>query len=436
MSVINIGNAGGFWGDDSAAPLRLAQQAADLDVLTIDYLAEVSLSILAKQRDRGGPGYPKDTLHAIRSLVPLWQEGRHLSLVTNGGGLDPVGCAEAAHDALKEAGVPRRIAAVSGDDVLPLLRDTPETDHFRHLESGRPLADILDRLITANAYVGAGEAAVAIGGGADIVLTGRMADPSMAVAPAMARFGWKSDDWQRLAGATVAGHLIECGQQVCGGISTDWLDLADNDCGYPIVEVSDDGSCVVTKPPGTGGAVTELTVKEQLLYELGDPANYLSPDCTVSFLTLDVNHIAENRIRVSGATGSPPPEMYKVSAAYRDGYRCTGQLAFVHAKAKEAAREAGELVLRKLARDARAPRRWNAEVVGDEHRAILRLGIIDDDRGLCETFSRLIAPLVTGGPPGTTGYADGRPPVREVVSYWPCLIPRERVALTTTFFES
>ena len=436
MSVIKIGNAGGFWGDDPAAPLRLARQAADLDVLTIDYLAEVSLSILAKQRDRGGPGYPKDALHAIRSLMPLWQEGRQLSLVTNGGGLDPAGLAEAARDVMVEAGVHRKLAAVTGDDVLAMVCDTPESDHFRHLETGRPLKVVLDRLITANAYVGAGEAAAAIGEGADLVLTGRLADPSMAVAPAMARFGWAADDWACLAGATVAGHLIECGQQVCGGISTDWLDLADKDCGYPIVEVAEDGSCVVTKPAGTGGAVTELTVKEQLLYELGDPFQYLSPDCTVSFLTLDVERIGNDRVRVAGATGSPPSEVYKVSAAYRDGYRCTGQLAFVNARAKDAAHQSAELVLRKLERDARAPRRWNAEVIGDDERAILRLGIADDDRGLCETFSRLIAPLVTGGPPGTTGYADGRPPVREVVSYWPCLIPRERVTISTTFFKS
>lgn len=436
MSSIKIGNAGGFWGDDPTAPLRLAQQVPDLDVLTIDYLAEVSLSILAKQRDRGGSGYPKDAIAAVRSLAPLWRDGRTFKLVTNGGGLDPAGAIEAAAAVLAEEGVTgRRLACVYGDDVLSLLLAHPEAPHFRHLEADRPLTDILDRLVTANAYVGAGPAAQALAAGADVMLTGRMADPSMAVAAAMAYFSWDADDWNKLAGATVAGHLIECGQQACGGISTDWLELADCDCGYPVVEVNADGSCVLTKPGGTGGRVDELTVKEQLLYELGDPANYLSPDCSVSFLKLDVEHKGTDRVAVRGATGRPPTAFYKVSATYRAGWRCVGSLTIVGEAARAKAERAGRLVLDRLERAARRPARERVEVIGGEREVVLRVAAADDDRSLCETFGQLIMPLVCGGPPGTTGYAEGRPPVREVFGYWPCLIPREDVRLKVTMQE-
>jgi hypothetical protein len=429
IDPIRLANAGGFWGDDPGAPLRVAQTTPDLDVLTIDYLAEVSLSILAKQRDRGGPGFPKDVPAMIASLAPIWQSGRDLTVVTNGGGLDPVGCRDAAAQALREAGVRDvTLTAMVGDDVLDHLRASPDAEHFRHLDTGASLTPVLDHLVTANAYVGANDASLALYDGADVLLTGRMADPSMVVAPCLSRW-WSSDDWDRLAGATVAGHLIECGQQVCGGIATDWLDLPDHDCGYPVVEVHRDGSCVVTKPTGTGGRVDTLTVREQLLYELGDPGNYLSPDCTVRFDTLKVEHIAEDRVRVSGASGSPPPEMLKVNATYRAGWRCVGALTVLGVRATEKAQAAGELVLRRLHRDNRPAAHEKVEVVGGDDACVLRIGIRDDDRDLCERFSRLIAPLVTGGPPGTTGYADGRPPVREVFGYWPCLIPRDRVHL-------
>ena len=428
MSSIKIGNAGGFWGDDPGAPLRLVQQAPELDVLTVDYMAEVSLSILAKQRDRGGAGYPREFVDAVRDLAPLWKDGRRFKFVSNGGGLDPIGAADAAAEVLREAGFDDlKIAAVTGDDVIDRLRADPDAEHFKHLDAGLPLTDVLDRLTTANAYVGAAGAVDALKQGTDIVVAGRLADPSMAVAAAAAHFDWPLDDWQKLAGATVAGHLIECGQQVCGGISTDWADMDDVDCGYPFVEVDADGGCVVTKPARTGGRVDVRTVSEQLVYELGDPANYLSPDCRVSFLTLDVDQVGDDRVRVRGASGSRPTDYYKVSATYRAGWRCSGNLTIVGDHATTKAKAAGELVLRRLEQQARRPDRQHVEVVGEGHAVTLRVGVADSDRGVCETFSRLLMPLVCGGPPGTTGYADGRPPVREIFGYWPCLIPREQV---------
>jgi hypothetical protein len=449
-AVIRIGNASAFWGDSNDAPARLVRQAADLDVLTLDYLAEVSMSILAKQRQRDpSAGYARDFVEVVKSLASVWRDGRKLRVIANAGGLNPRGCADACAAILREAGCGGlKIGVVSGDDVLSSLRDAhatdSQTDEFRHLETNQPLGSIIDRLVTANAYVGAAPVVDAIQRGADLVITGRLADPSLTVAPCVAHFGWQLDDYQRLAGATVAGHLIECGTQVTGGISTDWMTLPDPaNIGYPIVEIAGDGSCIVTKPSGTGGRVTQRTVKEQLLYEIGDPANYLSPDASVSFLTLRVDDLGIDRVRVSGATGRPPPAQYKVSATYRNGFRASGLLTIFGRDAVAKARRCGEIVRSRLQLIGCEPQRYHMECLGagavaglagvkteEMFETVLRISVADDRREVVERFTREISPLVTTGPQGTTGYAEGRPPVREVFGYWPTLIPRERVKMT------
>lgn len=441
---LKIGNASAFWGDSNDAPARLVRQAADLDVLTLDYLAEVSMSILAKQRERDpSAGYARDFVEVIKSLAPVWREGRKLKVVTNAGGLNPFGCAQACAAVLRKAGCDGlKIGIVSGDDVLPQLQAAHKADlhtsAFQHLETGAKLESIIDRLTTANAYVGAESVVEVLRRGADLVVTGRLADPSLTVAPAAAHFGWAMDDYPRLAGATVAGHLIECGTQVTGGISTDWLDLPDPfDIGYPIVEVSDDGSCTVTKPAGTGGRVDERTVKEQLLYEIGDPGSYLSPDATVSFLTLLVEDHGGDRVRVSRASGRAPPLQFKVSATYRAGFRASGMLTIFGRDAVAKAQRCGEIVRRRLAQIGSEPRRFHVECLGagavagratgaagDLLETVLRISVADERREVVERFTREISPLVTSGPQGTTGYAEGRPPVHELFGYWPTLISR------------
>lgn len=447
METIRIGNASAFWGDSNDAPARLVEQASDLDYLTLDYLAEVSMSILAKQRERDpAAGYARDFVSVVASLARFWKSGRQLRVVTNAGGLNPAGCAEACAQVLRNAGCRNlRIGIVSGDDVLPEIRaaltSNPHTRDFAHMESGEPIETIRESLVTANAYIGAAPMVEAIQKGADLVISGRVADPSLTVAPCVAHFGWKADDFARPAGATVAGHLIECGTQVTGGISTDWLELDIRNIGYPIVEVSADGSCVVTKPLGTGGRVSEQSVKEQLVYELGDPARYLSPDATVSFLTLTVEDEGRDRVRVSGATGAPPPDQYKVSATYRAGYRAAGMLTIVGRDAVAKARRCGQMVLERLRAAGSEPQRYHVECLGsgdaigqvaqmnsaDLLETVLRISVFDPRREIVERFTREIAPLVTSGPQGTTGYAEGRPPVREVFGYWPTLIPRSKV---------
>lgn len=445
---LKIANACAFWGDQPDAAAQLVAAQPDLDFLTLDYLAEVSLSIMAIVREKDpAAGYARDFLDVLRSLVPFWQSGGRTRIITNAGGLDSAACARACSAILHAAGLDRlRVACVTGDDVLPLLYPkTGDTDPaaFSNLETGAALSSVANRLVTANAYLGASAIADALRAGADIVVTGRVADPSLTVGPCLAEFGWADDDYDRLAGATVAGHLIECGTQVCGGFSTDWLHLPHpENIGFPIAEISPDGSCVVTKPAGTGGAVTVSTVKEQLLYEIGDPARYLSPDATVSFLTLRLEDLGHDRVRVSGATGQPPPPAYKVSATYRGGYKAHGQLTIFGHDAVRKARHAGEALLRRLHNSGLTYRETLIECLGtgasvhglasrmsDTHlvETVLRVSVAADTREPVERFAKSLAPLVTCGPQGTTGYALGRPKVLPVFGYWPCLIPRDRV---------
>jgi hypothetical protein len=452
--TLSIANASAFWGDQPEAAARLVAAKPDLDFLTLDYLAEVSLSIMAIQRAKDpAAGYARDFIEVVRSLIPFYQRGGRTRIVTNAGGLDPIGCAHAVHTELTKAGLARlKVAAVAGDDVLEIvgraLRPTPAVGDkprpaFQNLETGAPITSITDRLVSANAYLGAELIAEALRSGADIVITGRVADPSLTVGPCLAHFGWRINEYDRIAGATVAGHMIECGTQATGGISTDWLTLAhSHDIGFPIAEVSPDGSCVITKPAETGGAVTLQTVKEQLLYEIGDPGNYLSPDATVSFLTLRLEQLGADRVRISGATGRPPPPNYKVSATYRDGFKAHGMLTVFGHDAVKKARHAGEGMLRRLQDRGAIFRETLIECLGtgasvrgivsrmsdtDLVETVLRISVAADAREPVERFTKEIASLVTSGPQGVTGYATGRPKVLPVFGYWPCLIPRELV---------
>ena len=427
--TLKIGNAQGFWGDSSDAAAKLATLVPDLNYLTLDYLAEVSLSIMAIQREKDPSlGYARDFISVIESLLPLWEGGSKLKVVSNAGGLNPKGLAKALGD------LPLKIAVVEGDDVLAQLQKNPE--NFPNFDTGESLTAISDRLVTANAYLGAEGIVKALDEGADIVITGRVADPSMVVAPSIHHYGWKEDEYNKIAGATVAGHLIECGRQVTGGISTDWLTLPDHSwIGFPIVEVAVDGSCIVTKAKGTGGAVNELIVKEQLLYEIGDPSCYLSPDVTVSFLDVEVKEIGEERVHVHGAKGTAPKETLKVSATYRDGWRSEGTLALFGKDVAEKAKATGEAILDQL---ELKPERSIIECIGagdlvpgtteppkNLRECMLRIAVADPNKEIIEQFTKEIAPMVTAGAAGTTGYIGGRPKVRPIFGFWPCLISRE-----------
>jgi len=446
---ILIGNAQGFWGDSVDAPARLVSQQPDLDYLTLDYLAEVSMSILASQRERDSTaGYARDFVEVVRSLIPFWQKGSKVRVISNAGGLNPRTCGKACAEVLGQAGIhSMKIGVVTGDDIFPLLqsaeRNGASSKSFANLETSEPLTKVLGSLVTANAYLGAHPIAQALKAGADMVITGRVADPSLTVAPCLAEFGWHWNDHDRIAGATIAGHLIECGTQVTGGISTDWLEIPDPaNIGFPVVEVSSDGTCVVTKPKRTGGLVNERTVKEQLLYEIGDPDNYLSPDVTVSFLSLQVREEKKNRVRVSGARGRAPTSSYKVSASYRDGFWAQGALTIFGRNAVAKARRSGGVILKRVREAGYKLHRSSIECVGagaclpgllDQSleaellETVLRVTVADLRREAVERFTREMSPLITAGPQGVTGYAAGRPRVHEVFGYWPCLIAKKEV---------
>ncbi|GAA5508713.1 acyclic terpene utilization AtuA family protein [Novipirellula caenicola] len=457
---VRIGNAQAFWGDRSTAASEMLALEPELGFLTLDYLAEVSMSILASQRQRDPQsGYAADFVDVIRSLVPYWAAGGTCRVIANAGGLNPMACAHACRDVIESTGCPAlRIGVVTGDDVLIPLRSATESQvnkPFANLDTGVAIDSIRDRLVTANAYLGAAPIAEALDTQANIVITGRVADPSMVVAACMHHFEWTDNDLDRLAGATVAGHLIECGTQVTGGICTDWLEVPNpSRLGFPIVEVADDGTCIVTKPTDTGGHVTVHTVKEQLVYEIGDPDHYLSPDVTVSFTELQVDEASTDRVRVWGAIGRPRPAQYKVSATYRDGFRSAGMLTIVGRNAKQKAMRAGEMVLDRLRESGVDVRNHLIECLGSGACAtgfntanfvstaktfdevVLRIAVEVDEQQDAQRFTREVMPLITAGPQGTTGYAEGRPRVHPVIRYWPCLIPRDEVQASVEIIET
>ena len=326
--TIRIANGAGFLGDNLDAP-RLLVENAEVDYLTLEYLAELTMSILARKREKDpATGYAGDFLDVLRSLLPALKAQPQLKIVTNAGGMNPQACATAAAKILNEAGLgdmhnrcrQRRRSSAS------LAQLQSAGCRFENLDTEQPLTKLGLPIVSANAYLGAQPIAEALAGGARIVITGRVADASLTVGPAAHEFGWKWDDWNRLAGGSVAGHLIECGAQVTGGLYRHWQNLDLANVGYPIAEINDDGSCIITKPKGTGGAVNRNTVIEQLVYEIGDPAHYLTPDVDVDFTTVEVKDAGPDRVAVQGATGRTAPDNYKVSLAYSAGFTASGTL--------------------------------------------------------------------------------------------------------------
>jgi hypothetical protein len=457
MKTVRIGNGCGFWGDNVDAPVLLADKG-DLDYLTLEYLAELTMSILALQKQRDpAAGFATDFLDVLERLAPILRRQPKLRIITNAGGMNPAGCAAKARDILAKAGLAdRRLAVVSGDDLMPRLdRLLAEGHALGNLDTGESLAAVRSRLVSANAYLGSRPIVEALRGGASVVITGRVADACLTVAPAVHEFGcWRLDDWDRLSAATAAGHLIECGAQVTGGLWCNWQEIDDlANVGYPIAAVGEDGSFTITKPPDTGGAVNHETVTEQLLYEVGDPAAYLTPDVTADFTSLTLTECEPDVVRLEGARGKPATDSYKVSAAYRDGFTSSGTLVIAGPNPVFKARRCGDIILERLKRvgvepqrshveclgagdcvpldpltpDPSPPTRGRGENVADVPEVVLRVAVHDSRRAVVERFTKEFAPLVTSGPPGVTGYTTGRPSVREVFAYWPALIAKSAV---------
>jgi hypothetical protein len=438
MKSIRIANGAGFLGDWIDAPRRLVERA-EVDYLTIEHLAELTMSILARLREKDpDAGYAEDFLEILQSLVPALKQQPRLKIIANSGGMNPPACARAAANVLAEAGLnDTPIGCVTGDDLMASLSELiADGCEFRNLDTHERLDSAAIKIVSANAYLGARPIAEALATGARILITGRVADASLTVGPAMHEFGWQWDDWDTLAAASVAGHLIECGAQVTGGYRVDWQDHKLSDVGYPIAEISDNGSTVVTKPQGSGGAVNRRTVVEQLVYEIGDPAHYLTPDVDCDFTTVGVEEIGSERVAVKGASGRDATD------TYRDGWMASGQLLVYGADCKEKAEACGEIIIERcklagyeldrtlielLGFGAGVPGAWFWRKYQTPGELVLRVTAHDQRREAVECFAKQFAPLITSGPAGLAGYAAGRPQVRSVFAYWPTLVPKSLV---------
>lgn len=442
---IKIANAAGFLGDNPDAPRRLVE-GAEVDVLTLEHLAELTMSILARQRQKDPTaGYSGDMVEIMADLAPALKSQSQLHIVTNGGGVNPICGAQKVAEVLCKAGLGELpIGVVTGDDIRENIpKWLAEGIPLYNFDTGQPLKELNKPIISANAYLGAIQIAELYSGGARIIITGRVADASLTLGPAAAHFGWKWDNWNTLAAASVAGHLIECGAQVTGGYSNIWEGRNLAEVGYPIAEIEPSGACIITKPKNTGGIVDRLSVSEQLIYEIGDPKHYLTPDVDCDFTTVKIEDQGANRVRVTGATGNGAPEMLKVSMAYADGFMAAGQLLVSGHDATRKSRECAAIIKNQLESKGDLPERWQVEYLGQfgfgyqdieydipsvHHEVVLRIAAWHPTAKPLEKFARLIAPLITSGPAGLAGYAAGRPQIRPVYAYWPTLIPRDLVA--------
>ena len=433
---IRIANAGGYWGDD-LTQFKRQLELGPIDYLTLDFLAEVTMSIMQKQRSRDPrAGFARDFVKQVEdSLDLLAKTGTRV--ITNAGGVNPLSCRGALLETTQALGKPLDVAAVIGDDLMERLGEMNGAGvSLNNMEDGAAFAPIRDRVSSANAYYGAWPVVEALKSGAQIVVTGRCTDTGITLAPMIHAFDWAPNDWNRLAAGIVAGHIVECGAQSTGGNFTDWREIRDfPGIGYPILEVFPDGSFIVTKHARTGGAVTVRTVKEQLLYEMGDPRGYITPDVVADFATIQLEQAGRDRVRVWGIKGRPAPPSLKVSAAYFDGWKANGTLIISAPDAAAKAKAFAALFWKRLGLTFTAT---HTEQIGhsacwgplapasDPPEILLRLSVRDADKSKIEAFSKLIPAVILSGPPGVA-VTGGRPQAQEVVAYWPALVPRDRV---------
>lgn len=443
--TVRIGCASAFFGDASIATPQLLA-GGRLDYLVFDYLAEVTMSVLAKMRAKNPQaGYADHFANVVVGENIREIAARKVKLVTNAGGVNPAGLRDALQQIAAAAGVSLRIAVVLGDDLLPMA-ETLRGEGVREMFFGTPLPG---KIMSMNAYLGARPIAEALAAGADIVLTGRCVDSALTLGPLMHEFGWKDTDFDLLAAGSLAGHIIECGAQATGGLHTDWEKVPDwENIGYPVLECFADGSFVVTKPEGTGGIVTPATVAEQLLYEIGDPQAYLLPDVACDFTRVTMEQIGPDRVLVKGTIGRPPTSTYKVCTTFQDGYRAIGITGVVGIDAARKAERTAEALLKRTREMFRQrnlgdyTRTW-IETLGaessygphartrDAREVVLKLAVEHEDPKALAIFTREWAAPMTSMSPGTTGWLNsGRPPVSPVVRLYSFLLDKRRIAVT------
>ncbi len=443
--IVRIASGQGFWGDLLDAPVRQVREGA-IDYLMLDYLAEVTMSIVQKQRARNpNMGYARDFVDLMREILPDIVE-KNIRVTANAGGVNVAGCAEAVKSAAVELGLSGKlkIGVVTGDDILPRLDEFLERGvELKNMDTGESLASIRDKVQSANVYLGAQPLFEALEKGAQVVIAGRVTDTGLTLAPLMHEFGWRFDDWDRIAAGTIAGHIIECGAQASGGnCQYDWQNIPDlANVGFPIVEGRANGEFVITKHANTGGRINIPSIKEQLLYEMGDPHNYITPDCIADFTTINLSDDGENRVKVSGIKGKPNTPFYKVSIAYTGGWKAVGTLVYSYPDAYAKARAADQILRQRLDRLGLKFDTILTEFVGvsathghltgapgnDIPEVQLRVGVRGQNKTDVERFAKEIAPLILTGPPSVTGFAGGRPKTEEIMAYFPALIPKTEI---------
>jgi len=442
---VRIAAGQGFWGDLPDAPVRQVE-GGPIDYLMLDYLAEVTMSIMQKQKARDpNAGYARDFVSLMNEILPACVD-RGIKVVANAGGVNVEGCANAIVDVARKLDYSGKvkIGIVTGDDLLERIDDfITRGIELRNMDTDEVLASVRDRIQSANAYLGAAPIVEALGKGAQIVITGRATDTGLTLGPMIHEFGWAENDWNKLAAGTIAGHIIECGAQCSGGnCQYEWETIPDLvSVGFPIAEASPDASFVITKHNGTGGRINVPSIKEQLVYEMGDPHEYITPDCVADFTTIQLAEDGPDRVRVFGIKGRPSTEFLKVSISYSAGYKAVGTLVYAWPDAYEKARAADKILRGRLERLGLSFDQILTEFVGvnathgplagkpspDLAEVQLRVGVRGNDRSAVERFTKEIAPLILTGPPSVTGFAGGRPKVKEIVAYWPALIPKSEI---------
>lgn len=443
---VRVAGGQGFWGDLLSAPVDQVRKGP-IDYLMLDYLAEVTMSILQKQRKRDpAAGYARDFVDLMREILPDCVE-KNIKVTANAGGVNVEGCAEAVRGVAAELGLGGKfkIGVVTGDDILSRLEEfLSKGVSIDNMDTGEPLAAVLDKVQSANVYMGAAPLVEALDKGAQIVIGGRLTDTGLTLAPLMHEFGWSFDDWDKVAAGTIAGHIIECGGQVSGGnCQYDWKNIPDlANIGFPIIEACPDASFVVTKHENTGGRINVPSVREQLLYEMGDPHAYITPDVIADFTTILLKDAGPDRVAVSGIRGNPKTDFYKVSIAYSSGWKAVGTLVYSYPDAYEKAKAADGILRERLKRlglefevilsEYVGVNATHGHLAGEPSRDVpevqLRFGVRGPNRSHVERFTKELAPLILTGPPAVTGFAGGRPKVEEIMAYFPALIPKSLIS--------
>lgn len=450
---IRIASGQGFWGDLIEAPY-LQVTKGDIDYLVMDYLAEVTMSILQKQKNKNPQlGYARDIPELMRRILPICSEKR-IKIITNGGGVNPKACAEAVLNVAKELNIVNlKVAVISGDDIKDRIGELIALGaKLENMESNESIETILNKLVSANVYFGAFPIVEALSQGADIVITGRTTDTGLTLAPMIYEFGWSKDNYDLLSAGTVAGHILECGAQATGGnFLGDWQSIENfAEIGFPIAEAFPNGEVIITKHENLGGKVTIETVSEQLVYEIGNPKLYITPDCIADFTTIKLEQIGENRVKVFDVKGEKETEFYKVSCSYSSGWSAAATLTYSWPQALTKAKKADEILRKRMELLGLKFDEIRTEFIGvnachgpiavqlDEeniNEVVLRVAVRGDDYNSIERFGKEIAPLILTGPPSVTGFAGGRPKPSEVIAYWPALIPKKLVQPNVEIME-